>query len=190
MNTRKNTFLGTLAILVITSFSFKSVAQEKVAVTESTIEWAGHKITGSHSGTINLKLGVLEFTKKTLTGGHITIDMPSIKVTDIKGAYAKKLAKHLKNDDFFGVETHPTTTLVFTKVSGHGKHYHITADLTIKGITEAVQFEMTVSENTATAKLKIDRTKYGIKYGSASFFDGLQDKAIYDEFDINVTIKF
>ena len=32
--------------------------------------------------------------------------------------------------------------------------------------------------------------KYGIKYGSASFFDNLKDKAILDEFDIDVAIKF
>ena len=49
---------------------------------------------------------------------------------------------------------------------------------------------MIVNEDTATAKLKVDRTKYDIKYGSASFFDGLKDKAIYDEFDLNVTLKF
>ena len=49
---------------------------------------------------------------------------------------------------------------------------------------------MKVDANSATAKLKIDRTKYGIKYGSASFFDDLKDRAISDEFDIDVAIKF
>ena len=38
--------------------------------------------------------------------------------------------------------------------------------------------------------LQVDRTKYGIKYGSASFFDGLKDKAIYNEFDLTVSLKF
>ena len=49
---------------------------------------------------------------------------------------------------------------------------------------------MNIKDNTATAVLKIDRTKYDIKYGSASFFDGLKDKAIKDEFDLDVTLKF
>jgi hypothetical protein len=40
------------------------------------------------------------------------------------------------------------------------------------------------------AALKVDRTKYDIKYRSSSFFDGLKDKAIYDEFDLNVNLKF
>ena len=42
--------------------------------------------------------------------------------------------------------------------------------------------------------LKIDRTKFDVRYGSTSFFDGLKDKAIYDEFDLvarfRILIKF
>ena len=49
---------------------------------------------------------------------------------------------------------------------------------------------MQVLENSAIADLKIDRTKYDIKYGSASFFDDLKDRAIYDEFDLNVNLSF
>ena len=49
---------------------------------------------------------------------------------------------------------------------------------------------MTIKENTATANLEIDRTEYDIKYGSSSFFDDLKDKAIYDNFDLNVSLTF
>ena len=49
---------------------------------------------------------------------------------------------------------------------------------------------MTVDKNSATAALKIDRSKYDVRYGSTSFFENLQDKAIYDEFDLNVNLKF
>ena len=59
-----------------------------------------------------------------------------------------------------------------------------------QGIKDQIEFKMQVSEDSATAKLKIDRTKFDIKYGSASFFDGLKDRAIYDEFDLNVNLKF
>ena len=45
---------------------------------------------------------------------------------------------------------------------------------------------MTVHESHAKAKLTIDRTLYNIKYGSASFFDNLKDRAISNEFDIEV----
>jgi hypothetical protein len=36
----------------------------------------------------------------------------------------------------------------------------------------------------------VDRTKYDIKYGSGSFFDNLGDKAISDEFELAVALKF
>jgi hypothetical protein len=49
---------------------------------------------------------------------------------------------------------------------------------------------ITVKGTTATTALKIDRTKFGIKYGSGSFFDSLGDRAIADEFELNVNLQF
>jgi hypothetical protein len=48
---------------------------------------------------------------------------------------------------------------------------------------------MHVENEEAMTKLVIDRSKYDIRYGSNSFFDNLGDKAIYDEFEIDVTLK-
>ena len=118
------------------------------------------------------------------------MDMTSINTTDIQGDYKKKLDGHLKADDFFGVEKHKKATLVFKSVTKNETNYSVVGDLTIKGITNKVSFELAVSENTATTTFQIDRTKFGIKYGSASFFDGLKDKAIYNEFDLKVSLKF
>jgi hypothetical protein len=68
--------------------------------------------------------------------------------------------------------------------------YSVTADLTIKGKTEPVKFELNVAGTTATAALKVNRTKYDIKYGSGSFFSDLGDKTISDDFDLNVKLAF
>lgn len=190
MNTRKRITIGMVAIFAFTAFAFTTLVNKEVKIKESSIKWKGYKVTGEHFGTINLKEGMLSFEGDKLVGGNVIIDMTSIKVTDMEGEYADKLAGHLKADDFFGAEKFPTAALKFTKVSGHGTHYHITGDLTIKGITAPVSFEMHTEANAAKAKIKIDRTKYGIKYGSASFFDDLKDRAISDEFDIDVAIKF
>ena len=43
---------------------------------------------------------------------------------------------------------------------------------------------------TRTTSLKIDRTKYGVRYGSGSFFDNLGDNTISDNFELDVTLKF
>ena len=137
-----------------------------------------------------IKKGSLTFKNNVLVGGKFVIDMSTINTTDLEGDYKKKLDGHLKDDDFFGVEKHKTASLVFTSLKQNGTNYIVNADLTIKGITNKVKFKMQVLENSAIADLKIDRTKYDIKYGSASFFDDLKDRAIYDEFDLNVNLSF
>ncbi|TYB72686.1 YceI family protein [Bizionia saleffrena] len=184
---------GVIAVLVaFLSFSFTSNTEKKVIKTEeSQVVWKGYKVTGSHEGTIAIQSGELHFENAVLTGGAFEIDMTTISSTDLEGEYKGKLDGHLKSDDFFGVAKHPTAQLVFTTVTASGKNaYTVTADLTIKGQTAPVDVNFSVYGNKATATLKVDRTKYGVRYGSASFFDGLKDKTIYDEFDLVVDLVF
>lgn len=172
--------------------TFNISTKKNVDVVNSEITWKGRKITGEHEGTIKLQEGTLNFNGKSqLTGGSFVMNMSSLNVTDLEGEMKGNLETHLKSDDFFGTDNHATSKFVITKVEGKNGKYKVTGDLTIKGISFPNTFDMTVKENnTASANLKIDRTKYEIKYGSANFFDGLKDKAIYDEFDLNVTLKF
>ncbi len=60
----------------------------------------------------------------------------------------------------------------------------------LKGKSNPIVFTISIYGSKATASLKVDRTKYDVKYGSTSFFDGLKDKAIYDEFDLVVDLEF
>jgi polyisoprenoid-binding protein YceI len=73
-----------------------------------------------------------------------------------------------------------------------GDKYDIKGRLTIKGITKDITFPATVKVTdknfVAIAKVKIDRTQYDIRYGSASFFEGLGDKAISNDFELDVNI--
>ena len=187
----KNILLKSTAILSILLFAAFSTTETKTVNTkESIINWVGHKVTGQHEGTITLQEGTLEFNADQLTGGNFVMDMTTINTTDLEGEYKNKLDGHLKADDFFGVENHKTASLVFKSVTKNGESYSVVGDLTIKGITNEITFELAVSKNTATTSFQVDRTKFGIKYGSASFFDGLKDKAIYNEFDLTVSLKF
>lgn len=179
-----------IAFTTLSFFAFTSQITKEVNTESSVVKWTGYKVTGQHEGTIMIKKGSLTFNNNVLVGGKFLIDMSTINTTDLEGDYKKKLDGHLKDDDFFGVEKHKTASMVFTSIKQNGADYIVNADLTIKGITNKVKFKMQVSENSATADLKIDRTKYDIKYGSASFFDDLKDRAIYDEFDLNVNLSF
>lgn len=189
-----------LALVLFTFISFSLTATatnpvpttKKVNVTTSTINWTGKKVTGQHSGTIQLKDGTIEMENGKLTGGSFTIDMNSMVCTDLSGNTAKKLEGHLKSDDFFGVPNHPTASLTITDVkeTKRAGSYSVTADITIKGITKSITFETSVSDANATANVVINRTEFDIKYGSGSFFDNLGDKAIYDDFELALDLKF
>lgn len=185
--------LKSIALALVVAISTLSVTAQtkKVDTSKSSINWLAKKVTGQHNGTVNLKEGALVFKGGKLKGGTFTVDMPSLTATDLSGEYQGKLNGHLKSDDFFGTAKFPTSTLVFKTIGAKSKDvYTVTADLTIKGITNPVTFDIATTENSATTTLKIDRTKYDIKYGSKSFFESIGDKAIYDEFELTVTLKY
>lgn len=184
----------TIAIALFVAFgtTVATAQTKKVDVAKSKISWVGKKVTGSHEGTVNLQDGSLVFDGKKLKGGAFTVDMNSIIVTDLKAGQGKEnLEGHLKADDFFGTDKFPTAKLNFTKIATKQNGlYTVTADLTLKGITKPITFDITVNGNKATSALKIDRTKYGIEYKSGSIFDSLGDKAINDEFELAVELAF
>ena len=180
-----------LALVVVLSTLSVSAQTKNINTATSSIEWLGKKVTGQHNGTVNFKDGTLVFKNNKLAGGTFTVNMTSLTATDLSGEYQGKLNGHLKADDFFGTEKFPTATLVFKKIGVKSANvYNVTADLTIKGITKPVTFELTVNGNTATTTFNVDRTKYDIKYGSKSFFESIGDKAIYDEFELKVALKY
>jgi polyisoprenoid-binding protein YceI len=180
-----------LALVVIFGTATASAQTKNINTTTSTIGWVGKKVTGEHSGSVNFKDGALVFKGKKIVGGKFTVDMTSLTATDLTGEYLGKLNGHLKSEDFFGTEKYPTATLVFKKIgtTADATVYKITADLTIKGITNPVEFDLKVSGTTATTAFKVDRTKYDIKYNSKSFFESIGDKAIYDDFELTVSLK-
>lgn len=190
-NSIKTMTLAVAAAVIALSFTTIAFEKKMIKATESSVNWKAYKVTGSHEGTIDVKSGFLNFDGKKLTGGEVVVNMKSVNTTDLTGDSKASLDGHLKSDDFFSVANHETATIVFKSVkAAKNNKYAVNADLTIKGKTSPVNFDLFVGDNKATAYLNVDRTKYDIKYGSASFFDGLKDKAINDMFDLNVTLKY
>ena len=190
-NTVKNIALVLLVAFISFSFSTLHEIKKDIKTTNSKVVWKGYKVGGSHEGNISIKSGFLNFDDETLIGGNFVMDMTTITSTDLTGGSKKKLEGHLKSDDFFGIEKFPTATLNFTSVKATGKNsYQVTGDITIKGKTNPASVIVSVYGSKANVTLKIDRTKFDVRYGSTSFFDGLKNKAIYDEFDIVADLEF
>ncbi|WP_080240575.1 YceI family protein [Spirosoma rigui] len=190
---------GLVAVAVMVSASAfvgpgKKATTYKVDAQKSILNWNGKKVTGEHSGTIKVSDGVLMVDGGKLSGGTFTFDMNSIVNTDLTDpGYNAKFIGHMKSEDFFNTAKFPTSTFKVTKVTPKGGDaYDITGNMTIKGITNAVTFPATVkmAGNTITAdgKATLDRTKYDIRYGSKSFFENIGDKAIYDDFTVEIKL--
>jgi len=183
------------AVLIgLTFLSFQSFANTldgEVKVKDAKIVWKGFKVTGAHEGVISLDSGTLIFEEDELVGGNFTVDMTSLTCTDLTGVYKSKLEGHLKSDDFFDTDKHKESTLSITKASKiNATSYSVKADLSIKGQTEKIEFVTSLYGKKATSSMKIDRTKFGIEYGSGSVFKSLGDKMIYDEFELIIDLNF
>ena len=190
-------FLSLLTAIVFAGFAFtepQAIQTMKVDVASSQIKWKGEKVTGSHEGTIQLQSGSLDFDKGSLKGGSFVVNMATIEVTDLTGGGAAKQKGHLSSKDFFGINEFPTASFKSTSVTptATAGEYTINGDITIKGITQALTFTAKVDVQgksaVATGTITIDRTKFGIRYGSGSFFDNLGDKTIYDNFELKVNL--
>jgi len=188
---KKLFFLPLLAILAMAA---KVTTTYKVDTQNSNVIWTGYKVTGKHTGTVKIKNGMLSTDGGVITGGSFEIDINSITNTDQEGELAKKLVGHLKGDDFLGAASFPTASFVITKAIPQDTkgNYKILGNLTIKGITKEVKFFANAAEANgminASGKITIDRSEFNMRYGSGSFFDGLGDKTIYDEFDLQISL--
>ena len=187
----KTTMKNAMLIFITIAASTLTAQTQSINLAESYIKWVGTKIVpDSHEGTLNFSSGSLTFENNVLTAGEFVVDMTSMACTDLEGSSKKKLEKHLKSDDFFGVADHPTATLVINSATKNADGFIVKGDITIKGKTEAIEFDMDMGKDFAATSLNIDRTKFGIKYKSGSFFDSLGDAAISDNFELDVTLKF
>ena len=188
MKTLKNI----LITLVFLSFISTLDAQEfKVVNDKSKITWTGKAAFTSYSLSGNLKVlkGKLIIENDILKTLEISIDMKSL---DHKNG---DLKSHLRSKDFFEVKKYKTANFEITKpvkiINGKAiivglmkikntiRQEEIQAEILIKNSSVSIQF------NT-----KLDRTKYGVKFNSPSFFKKMKENAIADLFILKGDVLF
>ncbi|MEM9327787.1 MAG: YceI family protein [Bacteroidota bacterium] len=158
----------------------------KLAENSNTINWRGYSEVGdfAQEGTIDIKSSSIVLDVNGRISGEIVINMKSIYHED------KRLNSHLKKEDFFDVKKFPTATFKFAQNDSGA----VSGELLMKGATGTLTFTPTIKTEqeliSVDGDLEIDRTKYGIKYNSSSYFQDLGNYAIKNNFDISFQLKY
>jgi polyisoprenoid-binding protein YceI len=165
----------------------------------SSIRWEGKKVAYAHWGTIKFQSGSLDLMDGKLHGGNFDVNMNSMVNDDVEdpGKNAQ-LVGHLKSDDFFSVDSHPTSSFKITRLLPNAfakageANYTVSGDLTIKGKTHPISFPAIINVQgdklTANATFKFDRSKYDVRFASGNFFENLGDNLIMDEIEMEIKI--
>ena len=104
---------------------------------------------------------------------------------------------HLRSDDFFAVEKHPTLTFVSTGITARGsQQYDVTGDLTIRGITKSIVLPVTYlgvakdpwgNEKLAfETEITLDRKEYGLVWNAALETGGF---LVGDDVRVSVSVQ-
>lgn len=166
---------------------------------ESVIEWKGSKPLKTHNGTIKLASGSLSVVDGKVEAGKFSIDMNSITDLDLEGKGKENLENHLKGtvegkeSDFFNVPKYPFSEFYLTGINTVNGQTMVSGNLTIKDKTHNIEFPaaVTVGENDLTLKSEsftIDRTLWGVNFGSKTVFDNLGDKFIDNDIELKVNL--
>ncbi len=167
---------------------------------QSRLEWTGRNIFKKHFGTIAISGGEITVNDSEVTGGTITLDMQTIKNSDLQNQDENSLLiRHLKSDDFFDVERFPTAGFellecgVLVGATPGSPNYFIKGMLTLKGVTKEISIPAIIvpGENgnvKAQACFDIDRTEWGVIYGSGKLFERLGIHLVNDTISLEIFI--
>ena len=98
-----------------------------------------------------------------------------------------------KEGDFFNVTAYPFSTFQITEVATVEGKTMVSGNLTIKDKTHNISFPATISMEGNVLKLTsetftIDRTQWGVNFGSKTVFDNLGEKFISDDIELTVNL--
>lgn len=157
---------------------------------QSQVIWTGSKVTGEHTGTVDIKEGSLIVEGGKVKGGNFVLDLTTINTTDLEGEYKDKLDGHLKNEDFFDVAKYPTASFQITGIeedAAEAGSVKVSGNLTIKDITKNISFSAKVTEAVENqvkveSDFNIAREDWGVNY------EGKKDDLISKEINFKVSL--
>lgn len=167
-------------------------------VRQSMVGWTGRNRNSSHIGTVPFSSGRIAVTEGGFTGS-LTVDMANLSNHNLAGDPLQAvLVEHLKSDDFFLVALFPEATLTISEARLREKPYltgincDIAGELSLRGVSRSLSFPATVTttseEILLEAHFDLDRTEWGIIYGSARFFEHLGMHQVFEAITISLRL--
>ena len=146
---------------------------------KSSIGALGAKITATHPITFKDFDAQVMVADGKLTALSYTVQMATLE------ADHPKLTVHLKNEDFFDVPNHPTSSFKSTAITegsdAEGMTHTVTGTMTIRGQEKTVTFPVKVETKpqgmVASTEFAINRQDFGISYPGKKD-DLIQDKVV------------
>jgi rhodanese-related sulfurtransferase len=166
---------------------------------ESKVVWIGRNLINKHWGHVALSAGQVEVRDGLPVKGEVTLDMKRLTCSDLAGnPLHDVLIHHLESDDFFDVERFPEARFTFDHAErcsdrAGGRNLKLHGHLTLRGITKSLDIEASAgvtpeSKAALQSTFAIDRTEWGVLYGSGSFFWRLAGHLVNDEIELQLRI--
>ncbi len=173
-------------IAILTALTFNAQAQEfKLDNNKSEINWTGKAAFNSYSltGTLTSEAGNIIIKDNLIESLEVVIDMKSLNHEN------KRLKSHLRGKDFFEVKKYAQATFTLDEpTTVQDGHAELSGTLKIKNSahSENIKAIVKIEDNKVllTFNTEIDRTKYGVKFNSPTFFKKMKENAIADSFKL------
>ncbi len=166
---------------------------------ESTIAWTGRNSNTRHYGTVGISGGRLHLENGAIQGS-ISVDMESIDNINLAGNELQPvLLSHLKSEDFFLTDAFPAALFSIRRGRFNPEPHptrpncELTGTLELRGVQNDLHFEATLvkwldGRLHLSAHFDLDRTLWGITYGSSRFYEHLGMHSVYDLISVELRI--
>jgi polyisoprenoid-binding protein YceI len=171
-----------------------------IDVNSSIIEWTAHRQKGEIRGTLKFSKGSFKLEKGMPVSGSCSIDMNSIKITNINDtADNRQFTDYLKSESFFDTKKYPEAFFSIRSIvplktpSKPDVNTTIKSSLTIKdstistGITAHTRYYP--DSISSIAKFSLNGEFWNIPLGKIKFNRDYTENPFKEDFDIEVYIS-
>jgi polyisoprenoid-binding protein YceI len=165
-----------------------------------------YKIDKSHSEAVFQVRHLITKVRGRFSDFEGTIQFDEANPAQSSAAFSIKAAsidtnepdrdKHLRSDDFFAVEKHPTISFKSTRIKANGKQIEVTGPLTIRGVSKEITLPVTYLGGAKDpwgnqragfeTEITLNRKDFGLNWNAALEAGGF---LVGDDVKINLSIQ-